>query len=687
MLKHVKNISVLSTAAITLLLSFPSISAEKVESKRVNYDDIFNLEYAASPQVSPNGEYVIYERRSMDIMKDGTRINLWQVNIDGSEHEPVFSGKANYRMPRFSPDGKRLAYLSSHEGDNQLYIVWLESGKTARVTNLQFSPSDISWSPDGNSIAFSMFKPGKSNSLFKGMPKKPKGANWAGTAKYIDQMNYRRDGGGFTKAGYTHIYVVPALGGTARQVTSGDFHHGGVINWSKDSKNIIIDGDRHADWQDRPIESDIYQINVNTGNVTTLVKRDGPDNNPRMSPNGKKIAYLSFEDKKLSSQNSQLHVMDSDGNNIKNLTASLDRNVSNIHWAQNGKGIYFSYDDHGQSYVGYVDLKGKLTSKLVKIGSQSLGRPYTSGDYTVADNRALVFTKANNQRPADLAIINKKGKVTTLTQLNEDIFAHKDLAKVEAITVKSSVDRRDIEAWIALPPGFDASKKYPMILEIHGGPHAAYGPNYSTEVQLMAAKGYVVVWANPRGSTSYGAEFANTIHHNYPSQDYNDLMDVVDGVIGKGYVDESQLFVTGGSGGGTLTAWIVGQTNRFKAAVVAKPVINWMSFSLTADGYSYFTKYWMPGMPWEHADHLWKHSPLSLVGNVKTPTMLLTGEVDYRTPMSETEQYYQALKLQNVDTAMVRIPKAAHGIAARPSNLIQKVGNVMAWFEKYRTTE
>ena len=226
-----------------------------------------------------------------------------------------------------------------------------------------------------------------------------------------------------------------------------------------------------------------------------------------------------------------------------------------------------------------------------------------------------------------------------------------------------------------------------MILEIHGGPHAAYGANYSTEIQLMAAKGYVVVWANPRGSSSYGEDFANLIHHNYPSQDYNDLMDVVDGVISKGYVDEEQLFVTGGSGGGTLTAWIVGKTDRFKAAVVAKPVINWMSFSLTADGYSYFTKYWMPGMPWEHADHLWKHSPLSLVGNVKTPTMLLTGEVDYRTPMSETEQYYQALKLQNVDAAMVRIAKAGHSIAARPSNLVQKVGNILAWFEKYKTKE
>ncbi|MBU2972506.1 S9 family peptidase [Pseudoalteromonas sp. C2R02] len=682
-----KHVSVLSTLAISLLLPFQSVSAEQANNKLVNYDDIFNIEYAASPQVSPNGDYVIYERRAMDIMTDSSRVNLWQVNIDGTQHEPVFSGKASYRMPRFSPDGKQLAYLSSYEGDNQLYILWLESGKTSRVTNLQSAPSDISWSPDGKTIAFSMFKPGKSTSLFKEMPKKPKGANWAGTAKYIDQMNYRRDGAGFNKPGFRHIYVVPALGGTARQVTSGDYHHGGVINWSIDSKNIIIDGDRHDDWQDRPIESDIYQVNVNTGNITTLVKRDGPDNRPLISPNGKKIAYLSFEDKKLSSQNTQLYVMDTNGKNAKNLTPDLDRSVSNVHWAQNGKGLYFSYDDHGQSYVGYVDLKGKLKRKVVATGGQSLGRPYTSGDFTVADNRSLVFTIADNQRPADLAVINKKGKITQLTQLNEDVFGHKTLAKVEALTVKSSVDNRDIEAWIALPPGFDATKKYPMILEIHGGPHAAYGPNYSTEIQLMAAKGYVVVWANPRGSTSYGAEFANTIHHNYPSEDYNDLMDVVDGVIGKGYVDEKQLFVTGGSGGGTLTAWIVGKTNRFKAAVVAKPVINWMSFSLTADGYSYFTKYWMPGMPWDHADHLWNHSPLSLVGNVKTPTMLLTGEVDYRTPMSETEQYYQALKLQNVDAAMVRIPKAAHGIAARPSNLIQKVGNILAWFEKYKTAE
>jgi dipeptidyl aminopeptidase/acylaminoacyl peptidase len=302
----------------------------------------------------------------------------------------------------------------------------------------------------------------------------------------------------------------------------------------------------------------------------------------------------------------------------------------------------------------------------------------------VIDNDEIVITSANSERPADLALV-KKGKMRSLTSLNDDLLNHKTSASVNEITVKSSVDGRDIQAWYALPPGFDMSKTYPLILEIHGGPHTAYGPNFSTEVQLMAAKGYVVVWANPRGSTSYGEDFANLIHHNYPSQDYNDLMDVVDDITAKSYIDKTNLFVTGGSGGGVLTAWIIGKTDRFKAAVVAKPVINWLSFALTADAYSYFTKYWMPGMPWEHVEHLWQHSPLSLVGNVNTPTMLLTGEQDVRTPMSETEQYYQALQLRKIESAMVRIPKASHGIAARPSNLIQKVGNIIAWFEKYRT--
>jgi acylaminoacyl-peptidase len=258
------------------------------------------------------------------------------------------------------------------------------------------------------------------------------------------------------------------------------------------------------------------------------------------------------------------------------------------------------------------------------------------------------------------------------------------LGETEEIWFNSSYDNRRIQGWIVKPPDFDGHNTYPLLLEIHGGPFANYGDRFSAEVQLYAQAGYVVLYINPRGSTSYGEEFGNLIHHNYPGQDYDDLISGVDAVIDRGYIDENQLFVTGGSGGGVLTSWIVGKTDRFRAAVAAKPVINWYSFALTSDSYNFFYKYWFPGYPWEHTDHYMKRSPLSLVGNVKTPTMLLTGEVDYRTPISESEQYYQALKLLKIDTALVRIPDASHGITARPSNLISKVLHILKWFDRYK---
>jgi dipeptidyl aminopeptidase/acylaminoacyl peptidase len=271
-----------------------------------------------------------------------------------------------------------------------------------------------------------------------------------------------------------------------------------------------------------------------------------------------------------------------------------------------------------------------------------------------------------------------------LTDLNNDLMGQREMARVERMTWASSHDGLEVEGWVMKPPGFDPKKNYPMILEIHGGPHSAYGPNYSTEAQLYAAAGYVVFYTNPRGSTSYGEKFANTIDLAYPGYDYDDLMSGVDALLEGGYVDANQLYVTGGSGGGVLTAWIVGKTDRFRAAVVAKPVINWASFVLTADLNYYFATTWFDAPPWEDYESYWKRSPLSLVGNVSTPTMLLTGEADYRTPMSETEQYYQALKHRGVDTLMVRIPGASHSIYARPSNLIAKVNNILAWFERYR---
>jgi len=282
-----------------------------------------------------------------------------------------------------------------------------------------------------------------------------------------------------------------------------------------------------------------------------------------------------------------------------------------------------------------------------------------------------------------VAVGSPRGTVRPVTALNEDLLGQRQLGEVEELTFPSSFADRPIQAWVVRPPQFDASATYPMILEIHGGPFAAYGPRFSTEMQLFAAAGYVVLYVNPRGSTSYGEAFANLIHHDYPGHDHDDLMSAVDALLAQGYVDPDRLYITGGSGGGVLSTWMVGKTDRFAAAAAVKPFVNWLSFALTTDFYTEVARYWLPGQAWEHAEHCWAHSPLALVGDVVTPTLLITGEDDYRTPISETEQYYQALKLQGVDAAMVRVPGASHGITARPSHQIAKVSHVLAWFERY----
>ncbi|GLX85155.1 acyl-peptide hydrolase [Thalassotalea loyana] len=671
------------TLMLGALLTSQSAIAEDTNNNVLGLKDLFNLEYASNPVVTPDRKSVIYVRNSMDIMTDSVRRNLWTVDLDGTDHMPLLSDTKNHFSPVFSPDGKKLAYLSSKEGKVQIYLRDIATGNTTRVTDVAMSPSSLSFSPDGSQLAFSMFTPTKAKPLFS-LNFKPKDAKWADNAQYIDQTLFQRDGAGMRRPGNMQVYVVPTIGGTPRQITSGPFDYAGSIAWTNNGKQLIVSANTRNDADFDIFNADILAIDVTTSKVTKLTDASGPEGSPNISPNGKKIAFTGFEDNGKSNQLNQLYIMNLDGSNIKSLTPTLDRSVESIDWADNSKGLYFSYDDMGKKHVAYVSLSGKITTKTDNLGGMSLGRPYTSGQYDVASNGSIVYTSNSGNRPADLAIVDKKGKVKQLTDLNSDVFGHKTLNKPELLSLKSSVDGRDLQAWIVTPPDFDPNKKYPLLLEIHGGPHTAYGPSFSSEVQLFAAAGYVVVYGNPRGSTSQGAEFANLIDKNYPSEDYNDLMDMVDGVIAKGYVDESNLFVTGGSGGGVLTAWIIGNTDRFKAAVVAKPVINWTSMIGTSDIYTFMTRYWFNDLPWNDYEQYWNRSPLSLVGNVKTPTMVLTGELDVRTPMAESEQYYGALRLQGVESALVRIQGAYHGIAAKPSNLARKVGYILAWFDKYK---
>ena len=661
----------------------PGYSALAADLSAFSAEDVFEMEYANDPQVSPDGSRVAYVRNAMDIMTDRVHRTIWVVDVDGDNHRPMVSGSGSFSSPRWSPSGDRLAYLSNTEGKTQLFVQWLDGGETAKVTTLPESPRGIVWSPDGNHIAFTRFVPAPPPALAD-MPAKPKGAKWAEPATVIDRMTFRRDGGGYLPTGNHQVFVVPADGGTPRQMSKGNYPIGGSVSWMPDSQSIVFASNRRDNVEYHPRQMDLFEASMATGTLTQVTDHPGAESNPTVSPDGRYLAYTSAADTRQGYNRSDLRVMDLASGESRSLTADLDRSVSDVEWAPDSKSLWISYDDVGMTRVAEVDLKGTLKQSDIILGGTALGRPYTSGAFSVGGKGRLAFTLGRDDRPADLALMRPGKTPRVLTNLNDDLMGQRDMARVERMTWASSHDAMEIEGWVMKPPGFNPKRQYPMILEIHGGPHSAYGPNFSTEAQLYAAAGYVVFYTNPRGSTSYGERFANTIDLAYPGYDYDDLMSGVDALIRQGFVDEAQLYVTGGSGGGVLTAWIVGKTNRFRAAVVAKPVINWASFVLTADLNYYFATTWFDAPPWEDYESYWKRSPLSLVGNVSTPTMLLTGEADYRTPMSETEQYFQALKHRGVDTLMVRIPDASHSIYARPSNLIAKVNNTLAWFERYR---
>lgn len=665
------------------LLKVGAPAADKAES-RFKPLDVFDLQFAADPQLTADGKWVAYVRNSMDVRKDRRRSSIWLVRADGTDHRPATAGTANETSPRWSPDGRRLLYLSDADGVTKLHCRWLDTAQTAELTQGR-GLADLAWSPDSTQIAFSQFVPEKPRPLVE-LPAKPEGAEWAEPFKVIRTVNYRADGRGYLKDGRQHLYVIAADGGAARQVTSGDFDHRGTPAWSADGKALLFSANRRPGGEYDPLNSEVYEVILADGTVKPLTDRAGPDTHPVLSRDGKKVAYLGFDDRRQGYQVTRLYVMNRDGSDKHCLTESFDRSAQSPEWGADGRGVFFQFDDQGTTRVGRVDLDGQVAVRAADVGGTSLERPYASGSFSVADDGTVAFTRTRPEHPAEVAVARPGAEPRQLTSLSAGLLGHRTLGKVEELWYKSSHDGRKVQGWVVYPPEFDAKKKYPLILEIHGGPFANYGPRFAVDMQLYAAAGYVVLYINPRGSTGYGEEFGNLIHHAYPGHDYDDLMSGVDEVLKGGSVDEKNLFVTGGSGGGVLSSWIVGKTNRFRAAVVSKPVINWASFALTSDIYPFFVRYWFPGPPWEHQEHYWKRSPLALVGNVTTPTMLLTGEADHRTPITESEQFYQALKLRKVETVLVRVPGASHDTGARPSHLMAKAAYVLKWFDTHRQT-
>ena len=658
--------------ALSFIFIFFLIITYGQEKLKLSLDHYKNYEWTSNPTLSPNGEQILYSRSWINLIDDKRETDLWIMNKNGSKNRFFLNGSNG----KWSPDGSKIAFIKKGEPNGtQIFIKYLGvEGEPTQITKLEKSPSSMEWSPDGKFIAFLMHVSSEAALDPIGVPERPKGATWTKGPQVIDQVDYSQDRVGFLERGFRQIFVVPSEGGTARQITFGEFDDiSGGISWLKDSESIVFSSYQKEDAEYARGQSNLYSVNINNLNLIELTSREGTESSPTVSPDGSKIAFVGSTWTKNFYHDRKMYVMDIDGSNLRCITESLDQTPSPGVWGKNSSGVYFNVREFGQSNVYHADIKGKV--KKITNGNHML----TMNDLVGSD---AVATWTDPSNPSDIISfsIDKPNKINRLTDVNKDIFYNVEFGEVEEITYKS-VDEKYVQGWIVKPPNFDSNKKYPLVLRIHGGPHSMYHVGFNYNFQLHAAQDQVVLYTNPRGSTGYGYDFANAIQNAYPGNDYDDIMYGVDEVISRGYIDENRMYVYGGSGGGVLTSWIVGKTDRFAAASVNYPVTNWFSFVGTTDGATWY--YNFKNYPWEDPSEHIKRSPLMYVANVKTPTMLMCGEEDLRTPISQTEEYYQALKMNKVPTVMIRFKDEYHGTSSKPSNFLRTHGYINAWFDKH----
>ncbi|MDW7761701.1 MAG: S9 family peptidase [Acidobacteriota bacterium] len=658
-----------------LILTMSAVSEQAAKPVRLlDLDTFMEMESVGSPLISPDGRHILFTRSFVDKMSDQRRSNLWIVDPDGRRVRELTHGDWRDFAPVWSPDGKRIAFLSDRDKSVQIHVLWLDTRDVAQLTRLERAPQNIAWSPDGKQLAFTYFLPDETSILPVKLPKRPSGAKWADPAIVVDRLTWQSDGRGYLPRGNNQIFTIDAvLGGTPRQITSGDYSHGSP-EWSGDGRTIFFSAIRKPDAEYLRGDTEIYAVDLKSLEIRTLTDRKGPDGNPMVSPDGKWIAYTGYDDRDYTSHLSSLYLMDSGGGRKKMLAGDLPSSPRNIFWAFDGSGLYYLMAERGESNLYFVALDGrksKITQGVHVIQALSLAR----------DGRAAaVVTDFHNPGTLVTFTLNRPRDFRTLVDVNTDVLDGIQLGRVQELLFKAP-DGLESQGWLIKPADFDPEKKYPMLLYIHGGPWSMYNVGFNWAWQNFAANGYAVLYTNPRGSTGYGQDFVNGIQYSYPGKDYDDLMAGVDAALALGFIDKDNLFVCGGSGGGVLTAWIVGHTDRFRAAVSMRPVINWHSFVGTTDGPNWYRQF--RKFPWEDPMEYAVRSPLHYVGNVKTPTMVMTGEADLRTPMTQSEEYYRALKMLKVDTLLVRMPEEYHGWR-RPSHQLLQQLYLQAWFEKYR---
>ncbi|MCU0248816.1 MAG: S9 family peptidase [Vicinamibacterales bacterium] len=657
-----------------LCLCLLSPAAAQVRQGVLDKDTFMEMETVSNAAISPDGSQIVFSRGWVDKLKDQARSNIWIVDTAGTRLRELTRGSWRDSAPVWSPDGSRIAFLSDRDGTTQIHVLFAATGELSQLTHIDKTPAGLTWSPDGKQLAFTMSVSDDAPLLPVQLPKRPRGAEWAKGATIVDRLTWARDGEGPVEPGYTQVFTLnAATGGTPRQVTDGAFNHNNP-EWSADGQAIFVSGIRKPDAEYLDNDSEIYAVDLTSLAVTPMTDRKGPDTNPAVSPDGRWIAYTGYDDKRFTSHVSSLYLMDRAGGSRRVWAGALNDSPSSTTWAPDSSGVYYLVRELGGTSLYFAPLKGERR----KLG----GGTQVFNGLSIANTGQAAAVRSTPLEPVHLVTFDVAHPTAArkLVDVNADVLESRALGQVEEMWFESK-DGLKVQGWLVKPVGFQPGKKYPMVLWIHGGPWSMYDVGFSWSYQNFASLGYAVLYTNPRGSTGYGQDFVNGIQYAYPGKDYDDLMAGVDAALAKGFIDERNLFVCGGSGGGVLTAWIVGHTDRFAAAVSMRPVINWHSFVGTTDGpawYRQFRKY-----PWEDPMEYAVRSPLHYVANVTTPTMVMTGEADLRTPMRQSEEFYRALKLLKKETLLVRMPDEFHGWR-RPSHQLLQQLYLLAWFEKHK---
>ena len=646
--------------------------------------DVFAFRNVNDPRISPDGRRIVAAVSRRDVLSD-ERIPSLSLSTDRKTWTDIPETEGVI-IARFAPDSRRIALIRRAGGK---YVLAVHDGGMRVLHESALPMRELAWSPDGRMLAFQQ-RIDAALPAWLGVMTPPEGAKWAPLPRHTNRLMYRHDAMGELPESVFHIFVVSADGsGAARQLTRGIWHNGFPhhippgLCFTADGTEVLIAGTQSAEWDRDPSDVDIHAIGIADGAVRRLTEMRGPTAHPTPSADGKLIAFTAVHERGLSHQLRRLYVMPAGGGAAREILPQFDRSIDEVVWSNDGEKLFATYGDAGATHIAAVSLGGGITVLARDASSGQIEKPYGGGTFSVSDDGSVAYVRSAVDVPSEVAVIAPRGEKRTLTALNAGLADEVGgFQPAEEFWVDGGGGRR-VQCWMMLPKG---QGPHPLVLEIHGGPYAQYGARFSIKYQVLAAAGYAVLFTNPAGSTGYGEAFANALHDRFPGPDYEDLMAAVDAASARPEIDGGKLFITGTSGGGVLTLWTITHTHRFRAAVAIKPVVDWQSWVLSADVGPSIGRRWMgDDLPWEAHEKYRARSPLSYAQHAQTPTLLMAGESDSRTPMSETLQMYGALKLAGCETELLRFPGTAHSTNTMgPSLFAAEVAATVGWFGRFR---